>query len=154
MMGLGRLVTWVAWWATFTAMHTLSALVITVAAGAAGLFPGASMLAYFVTIELFVMGVIAASFVVCAVCKSAKASQGWMLLCYMAGFGLFALDIARGRPKALEQLLCLCPFVAGPVGVLQVREKSREEEERGDETRPCGGAHCRCTALVSSTTAK
>ena len=118
-MGLSPLVGWLGWWSVFGLQHTISATVTTVGATASGMFPNSSPLVLWITMELYTLAMIAASFVISAIFKTAKPAQGGAFLAYASGFGLFALSVGVGTPAALQWPLLLDVFVAGPTGVLQ-----------------------------------
>jgi hypothetical protein len=118
MMGLSPLVSTMAWWLLYTLIFSVGVSAVTIITAVAQLFPGANLVLFWITLELFMVSMLAAGFVVSSVMATAKPSQGAATLLYMAGFGLFAVNLACGRPALLEHLLCLICFVAGPVGVL------------------------------------
>ena len=118
MMGLSPLVSTMAWWLLYTLIFSVGVSAVTIITAVAQLFPGANLVLFWITLELFMVSMLAAGFVVSSVMATAKPSQGAATLMYMAGFGLFAVNLACGRPALLEHLLCLICFVAGPVGVL------------------------------------
>ena len=118
MMGLSPLCSTLGWWIIYAGIFTFGATAMAVVSIAADLYPGCSALLLWITLELFAMATVAASFVVSSVMASARPSQGVATLFYLLGLGLFALNNALSRPPALERLLCLVPFVAGPVGIL------------------------------------
>lgn len=76
MMGLSPLISALGWWAVYALIFTVGASAITLIASLAELFPGASPLLLWVTMELYVFAMVAACFVVSSVMASAKPSQG------------------------------------------------------------------------------
>lgn len=131
-MGLKVSASILAWWATFAGLHTVSAGVVTLGVAASDLLPGANIVLLFVTLELFVAALIASGFLVCAATADAKTAQGLASLLYVFGMGLYCVDLALGRPRWFEWLLCSIDcFAAAPTGILNFVEAALRDEPFG-----------------------
>ena len=97
MMGLSPMASMFGWWLTYIPIFTVGTTLMTLIIGLVGIFPNESLLPLWITLELFVVAMIAASFLVASVVSKPSAAQGIATLAYISGFALFGVLLALRR---------------------------------------------------------
>ena len=117
MMGLSPMASMFGWWLVYIPIFTIGSTLMVVIIALVGVFPGESLFPLWMTLELYVVAMIAASFLITSVVKNVKAAGVLAGLAYLSGFVLFGVLALLQRPPVLEHFLCLHCYVAAPLGV-------------------------------------